>query len=162
VEDDKDAGTHRPEESTLSRLTRREVLKAGAGGSEPILDIKKVGRWFYRASNTGIVRRGSDVLELYPGESAFGKMVLDIRMPADSDQSYIYLLGWWFTDSFGLQAGNDNITMHNLLRRASFDKVQIREMIWWPDRVYDRGHWRLTQEVVRRINARECFSSVAR
>lgn len=180
--DEKDAGTHPPEESTLSRLTRRQVLKAGAGAlvglslpetllpgdaaqpcaPDPILDIKKVGRWFYRASNTGIVRRGSDLLELYPGESAFDKMVSDIRMLADSDQSYIYLLGWWFTDSFGLQAGNDNITMHNLLRRPSFDKVQIREMIWWPDRVYDRGHWRLTQEVVRRINARECFSSVAR
>jgi hypothetical protein len=168
VGDEKDAGTHPPEESTLSRLTRRQVFKAGAGalvdlslpeillsgvaaqpcGPDPILDIKKVGPWFYRASNTGIVRRENDLLELYPGESAFDR----IRMLADSDQSYIYLLGWWFTDSFALQAGDDNTTMHNLLKRASDDKIQVRAMIWWPDRIYDKCHWTLTQEVARRNN----------
>ena len=85
-------------------MTLSDFLPLAAGadacGPDPILDPKIVDRWFFHGNMAGDICQGNDLLGLYPGKSVFDKIVLDIRFLADSDQSYIYLLGWWFTDSF--------------------------------------------------------------
>ncbi|MCW3095412.1 MAG: phospholipase D/transphosphatidylase [Chthonomonadaceae bacterium] len=43
---------------------------------------------------------------------------------------YIYLAGWWLTDSFPIREGSQNYTVQNMLSNASSKDVQVRAMLW--------------------------------
>jgi uncharacterized repeat protein (TIGR03803 family) len=47
---------------------------------------------------------------------------------------YIYLLGWWLTDSFPIQVGDGSSTIQNLFWQQSSQDVQVRAMLWDSDK----------------------------
>jgi phosphatidylserine/phosphatidylglycerophosphate/cardiolipin synthase-like enzyme len=75
------------------------------------------------------VRSGNQVEFLIDGRQTFEAMVRAIKT-ATGSQHYIYLLGWWLTDSFPLIPGDPYSTITRLFAAAAKRGVQIRVMLW--------------------------------
>lgn len=112
--------------NAMSPLDR--VFAAEAAG-DPELPENDHERWFLAEGAGGWpVRDGNDVIGLIDGFVTFGEMITVIRS-ANAANHYIYLLGWWLTDSFFMnnQGGS---RMSDLLLAASNAGVEIRAMLW--------------------------------
>lgn len=111
-------------------------------------------RWFTSGGSPamGPVRAGNEVMYLIDGEVTFREMVSAIRTATGAGH-FIYLLGWWLTDSFQLIRGDANSTVRALLTAAANNGVQVRAMLWeaWRDHyLYGR---RQNADEVDHINA---------
>jgi len=70
------------------------------------------------------VRSGNEVIELIDGPQAFVEMVRAIKTATTQDH-FIYLLGWWLTDSFALLPGNSASTIDALLWNTGWITFQM-------------------------------------
>ena len=75
------------------------------------------------------VRSGNQVEFLIDGQQTFEAMVRAIKT-ATGCQHYIYLLGWWLTNSFPLIPCDPDSTISRLFAAATQQGVQIRVMLW--------------------------------
>lgn len=110
------------------------ALPTRAQYADPRLSNVEVGRWFKPGLRRGDgqpcrVWGGNQVNELIDGPQTFWTMVQDIR-GAGGPRSYIYLIGWWLTDSFNLVPGDNTSTIRSLFQAASNRDVEIRAMLW--------------------------------
>lgn len=77
----------------------------------------------------GGVRLGNAVMYLIDGPATFAAFADAIRS-AVGEGHYIYLLGWWLTDSQQLVPGDPSSTIANLFSAAARRGVQIRALLW--------------------------------
>lgn len=99
----------------------------------PAISTLNPARWrrilarAYRTSPE--LQTGNAVQCLIDGRETFREMVAAIRS-AQTEEDYIYLLGWVLDDNFELIPGDPKSTARRLFSDASARGVQIRAMLW--------------------------------
>ncbi|MBI2906443.1 MAG: peptidoglycan-binding protein [Chloroflexi bacterium] len=114
-----------------ARSRRVEVfLSAAAQPVPPTPQRLNPARWVSIMSSPEL-RTGNFVNYLVDGRGTFRAMHTAI-LTANSEQHYIYLLGWWLTDDLPLVAPSPGTpaTIRDLFADASRRGVQIRAMLW--------------------------------
>lgn len=128
-------------------LTRRELLKVGAGSmmgvaltgfpsppeprGDPELPEEDRARWFNTAAGMGRVRDGNSAEAFIDGRQAISDMMTAMRT-ANAQGHFIYLLGWWLTDSVQLIPAPRPVDSQilPLLTAAARAGVEVRVMLW--------------------------------
>lgn len=133
--------THPATEKDRQRNRRVEIIMIASEQKPPTVISD---RW-KSVIGGAKVKSGNQVDFLIDGRQTFEAIVRAIKTTTSS-QHYIYLLGWWLTDSFPLIPADPNSTISKLFAAAAQRGVQIRVMMW------DQFGTQNSPEV-RRINA---------
>ena len=103
--------------SAVCRHHTRRLERAGS----PALDAPP-GGW---ADDAPPPRSGNDVEVLIDGETAFPRIVADIR----AVRSFVHLTGWFLSPDFVLEEGETPVVVRDLLAEAAA-RLDVRVLLW--------------------------------